>query len=468
MTQRAPDLPQITLENTFAELYQANGKEVIVLPPTLAHGSKYVYQIEQGSWEEGTECVAKNSYPSHAQIKLQALIPQQMSFSVGSLRMIMFNSVLEDCNDVDSMSANAQAQMTLEHVKLEQRPQLILQPDPEHLDRKALNCPLAVCTPIDALDGHRLTIPLDVSYELLTKETLARSTIPGPASRIISVKYAPSKNYDGWINSEVNRSILEVSRHPLPFVLKFTQTISGHGVHIIRTASERDRLCQNILPSALHNHLRQLTPENAYLKPCNLVMTDLITDISANYSLTIFVHCDGHWTFNACGTQHLKNRNGSDTEYAGTSINYRSQDRLKRELKSTIKDIASFVHDRCYYGPVGADVLIDRSGKQQVVDLSVRWTSSWILGTLGNYFLNERRLGCARLVMKELTVGRDDFAKMVEEGVYAERVVIVAWFELRRTRKSWAHLVVGGEGWEEVEGCLEKIDMVCVEDMNDE
>ena len=48
MTISAFEHPPITLTNTLADLYKANGKDVIILPPTLAHGSKYIYQIDQG------------------------------------------------------------------------------------------------------------------------------------------------------------------------------------------------------------------------------------------------------------------------------------------------------------------------------------------------------------------------------------------------------------------------------------
>ncbi|KAL2036591.1 hypothetical protein N7G274_010687 [Stereocaulon virgatum] len=80
----------MALRNTLAALYKANGKEVIIILPTLANGSKYIYQIDQGLSDAdiGDEATAS---PSSSQIKLQALVPQQMAFSVGKIGTIIFD-----------------------------------------------------------------------------------------------------------------------------------------------------------------------------------------------------------------------------------------------------------------------------------------------------------------------------------------------------------------------------------------
>lgn len=43
-----------------------------------------------------------------------------------------------------------------------------------------------------------------------------------------------------------------------------------------------------------------------------------------------------------------------------------------------------FVNGIAYYGPVGAGVFETRDGE---LNVTVRWTNSWVLGSLRGYFL---------------------------------------------------------------------------------
>jgi predicted ATP-grasp superfamily ATP-dependent carboligase len=149
-------------------------------------------------------------------------------------------------------------------------------------------------------------------------------------------------------------------------------------------------------------------------------------------------------------------------QYAGTSVNYAIQSELREKLHSTIDSITDFLRGEGYYGTVGADVLETRDGKQYVIDLNVRWTSSWILGTLRKHFYgSEVGLGLrrARLVMMHFEVGMKEFEEVMEEELSEGRVAVVARFEL--DGKSWVHLVVGGWEWGDVERVVGKMEGLC-------
>ena len=65
------EYPHMTLTKTLADLYKANGKEVIILPPTLAHGSIHIYQIDRGPSDADDEDEDQDRTSlSTAQIKL--------------------------------------------------------------------------------------------------------------------------------------------------------------------------------------------------------------------------------------------------------------------------------------------------------------------------------------------------------------------------------------------------------------
>ena len=114
--------------------------------------------------------------------------------------------------------------------------------------------------------------------------------------------------------------------------------------------------------------------------------------------------------FNCCSEQLVE-----ETRYTGTSVDFISQALLEEKLHGTIHSIAEFVDGVAYYGPVGADVFEARDRKLYVIDLNVRWTSSWVLGSLRGHFLGERGMGlrCARLVMMRFEIEREEFEEVM-------------------------------------------------------
>ena len=441
----------ISLTNDLSSLYRENGLSVSLVAPTLSQGSKFVYHIETGE-EPTAGTKAEGIEPSSEQIKLKSVLAQQIAFCAGSMPVFLFDLQHRcDCfEDPLSQSARKQALRTLSAIDERQRPQLSFFRAPKFIQVCDVSAPLAICTPSDDFDRLPRLIDQETLYELLTKESLADSSIPTPKGFVIQVDL-PLPDLDieasdrkrNWISGEIKRITKEISGTALPYVLKFTQTISGCGVHIVQTNVQHQKLLAETLPAALGAHLPHLSPVNAHLKPCNLVLTPLIEHVTSNYSLTFFVNKKGRgWTYNCCGDQHL-----DGTSYEGTTADYKAQKSLQRKMSKTIDTIADFVSRKGYVGPVGADVLEDGDGKQWVIDLNVRWSSSWALGTLKDHFL---RRGCtlARLVYLSIELGlsRRRFLQYIsDDKALNDMVVIVGWFEHSSAEnpRSYAHIIFG-------------------------
>lgn len=69
--------------------------------------------------------------------------------------------------------------------------------------------------------------------------------------------------------------------------------------------------------------------------------------------------------------------------YRGSILAYERQDEHEPRSRGIIDQLAAYVNEQGFYGPVGADVMTDTSeGKHYVVDMNVRLTGDCMMGPL--------------------------------------------------------------------------------------
>ncbi|SPQ19843.1 d4653150-3f13-4d9f-a910-56b8c7cf7620 [Thermothielavioides terrestris] len=258
----------------------------------------------------------------------------------------------------------------------------------------------------------------------------------------------------------------------------------------------------------LRRLLSLLTPHNAALRPTTVLLTELVRHEppgGTDFGLTFVVTAAGEAVFLAAAEQMLAttttnattttavtttasngsgNSNRSNDEdgssssssgsssssassggssgaaWVGSTINYARQGALRRRFAGLIAQIAAWVRERGYVGPVGADVLTTgtlaeaESGAGQdsedgggcfVVDLNVRTCGSLALPLLRGHFLERRGLACAGSLSVAYRGRRGEFMERWRAPLEEGRMVILSWYEDPRGGGSIGDVVVGAE-----------------------
>ena len=271
------------------------------------------------------------------------------------------------------------------------------------------------------LEHHRL-IETNMSYELNSKRFLISSGIQTPTSEIVSL-------VDG-----VGSSFLSSKR--LPFVVKLCLASSGYGTYIITTEDRRkdmfaamtkykERGGTEVLVSAyidwkqdLSVHFLVGAPEDEKNRDDPLFMGVTVQNLTEN----------GRWT--------------------GSCIDYSAQSELEILLRDTVRDTtqrlpASFV------GWAGVDIVIDKDGKQWVVDLNPRFTGSMPLCLLSGHFHQRRRLPCAQMGSFRYRGATNDVHSLLSQMFNSGQVVFLGAVSID-VQLNLADLVWGGRDREEL------------------
>ena len=244
---------------------------------------------------------------------------------------------------------------------------------------------IAVAHPMDCLLHLPHTVDPEIHYGLLSKTRLAFCSLPSPASEVINTNLQPSQLKDmHLLDGEVERMVDSVVERNLPFVIKLPLAVLGQGVFIIRAEPDRQAAVK-VLRSELRTMLQQLNDSNSHMRPSSLVIQEFIPGESV--SISLFITRKGRAVFTSC----CKQITDSSGNWGGAFISYREQDRLQHAYAGTIDTLARFLHEKGYYGPMGADVMTDREGRQLIIDLNMRVTGSHPLGFLKTHF-SERGL----------------------------------------------------------------------------
>ncbi|RAL11221.1 putative solid-state culture specific protein [Aspergillus homomorphus CBS 101889] len=232
----------------------------------------------------------------------------------------------------------------------------------------------------------------------------------------------------------------ETHGHPLPFVVKVSIAVSGRGTFLIRTEPDRRAAC---------TRLRAIFTPPSRTSPIAKTPTSSPSAWSCSrsslpgeaYGLTFFVTQTGRAVFLAASRQQFN----AEGQWRGGWVSFPAQRALRERYWSTITAIADELHACGYYGTVGADVMVDETGRQLVVDVNLRVTGSYHLGLLRGHFVRRGLVVVAVLsplfVMGERRVFEERVAEEVAEG----RLIVTAWVHGLRGGKGYAAVTLPGE-----------------------
>ena len=221
---------------------------------------------------------------------------------------------------------------------------------------------------------------IKIPVEPIESLALALSGLPTPHSIVIDTRLQPDQLHDiELVEVEVARMMKPILENPIPFVVKMPQALSGQGTFMVRSEADRQTTLET-LAAETKRMLLDLNDSNAHLKPCSLILQDMV--IGDRISPSFFITATGHMVFICC-TEQIMDSTG---HWGGAFISYKQQYEYHRVYASILQRIAHWVYGKGYYGPINADVMVDTNGRQLVVDFNVRVAGSHPLGLLQTHF----------------------------------------------------------------------------------
>ncbi|KAI4170272.1 MAG: hypothetical protein LQ346_008879 [Caloplaca aetnensis] len=458
-------LPLVELDQTLYDLYSLDGgnpneiAHVLALAPhphgsvssSLPANTKYTVQspmapkLDKDIWAR--ICLGNGS--------------QNHAFMSGPISLHLFDIDPPEQDVADGEVESPPAAQTDAHrvyscLIPSQRPRLSFIPSPAEFKPGAA-VKVSAYPPLDFIDDHLCVVSQDVHYGLLSKRDLALSGLPTPPTDVIDGRLSPAEVQDeNAVKVESRRIIQAVRDRPLPFVIKFPQSLAGQGVFVIRdhaTKASRIQLLETEVPRMIRN----LTSSNSHLSPVSLLLQDLVPSDTKNLSL--FVTQKGRAVFISCAEQFLD----EEGIYRGSILDYQRQEEFEAQHRLTIDQIAAHVHKHGFYGPMGADIMTDQTGKQKIVDLNVRLTGDYMMGPLRGHFYDRRGLGFSYLITPLVILGdRNQFEAKFARELMDGHIIVVGWARGKlgrsgRTVYSVCSVAVGGQ---DRAGVLELVDRI--------
>ncbi|KAL8919698.1 MAG: hypothetical protein Q9208_006651 [Pyrenodesmia sp. 3 TL-2023] len=157
---------------------------------------------------------------------------------------------------------------------------------------------------------------------------------------------------ENLVKVEAQRIIQAVQDRPIPFVIKFPQSLAGQGVFVIRDPATKAQRIQ-LLETEVPRMIRDLTSSNAHLSPVSLLLLDLVPSDTKNLSLFITPKCRA--VFISCAEQFLD----TDGIYRVSILDYERQNEFEVQYRALIDQITAHVHKHGFYAPMGADIMTD-------------------------------------------------------------------------------------------------------------
>ena len=247
---------------------------------------------------------------------------------------------------------------------------------------------------------------------------------------------------------------------PLLSVLKNQQTFGGAGTWDIRNKDELESLVREFSSGRLRKLFSQVTPENHYLKPGSILLSDRVKVPIGDYGLTFFACEEGNAIFLGASEQEIDSSNA----WIGSTIDYENQASMQQRFTPIMYDIAKWLHSYGYYGPVGADILetclaseeTDPRARMYIVDLNVRTTGSMCLPLLRTYF-TKRGFTCSSSFIITTQSNPEDFIEHWATELQSGRMCILSWYHDREAGVSLADIAIGGKGNKQLQKEIKKI-----------
>ena len=430
--------PDVLLDTTLADLYardsHVDDKRLTLVPcywcsdldytETIAKTSKYLYQ--------GTPAPTTPAEIRDLVIQCLSLESQRFAFAAGKMDTVLF--------DFEDRVGRLDAIKTMTALHETQRPKVSFVTGLKDMMDKKAKSQLAVVIPHEGLASHPQTVDPDVLYELLSKRCLALSGLPTPKTEIFDLDQR-----NGSVHDKLDLTELWIRDFSLPRVFKTQQGMSSVGTFLIRTEKEREILISVLKEDILRITLERVDSTNEHLLPSSILSQEMITQVSDCFSTAFWVRKNDDCEFLGACRQDFSQTNA----WLGATIRYPEQEVLKRKLWTSVAQTAKFLHERGYYGPAGADIIIEDDGRQNsrqwIIDLNVRMTGSLTLAFLKGHF-SERNLYEACITQRfRFPMKRNKFRKLFDNEIKAGKLIIVAWFTDPETSCSWANLILGAE-----------------------
>lgn len=460
--------PAVELDTTLRELYSLDdpqGQNIV-----------QVYAIPSATTQmtSSIPLSTRFAYQSPRALKMDSNVlartnlqagPQSYGFVSGNMPLVLFDvdAAGDEAAQAEHMlspvkSHQADALRVFDQLAPAQRPELRFVPSPTGITTNP-NDKVAIWNPMDCLTHLPHLFDPEEHYELLSKRGLAISGISTPNSDVIDCNLQPHQvNDEDLVKEEVARMMKPVIEREVPFVIKLPQSLGSQGVFVVQTDSEKQDAI-GLLTVEVKRMIQQINESNRHMRPASLVLQETVPGTAV--ALSLFVTKKGRSIFTGCTEQIFDNHGHWD----GGCIDYKQQDNLREQYADIAQEMATYMHQKGYYGPLGADVMTDLNGKQLVIDLNVRVPTSYPLGFLKKHFSIQRGLHDAALLYPLALKGtRDDFQRHFDKEIQEGKIVICGWCHGSggpggRYKYSISSVAVGGETPAHLRQMIERINI---------
>lgn len=464
----APAPPAVELDTTLRELYSLDdphGQDII-----------QVYAIPSATTQmtSSIPLSTRFAYQSPRALKMDSNVlartnlqagPQSYGFVSGNMPLVLFDvdAAGDEAAQVEHMLSpvkthQADAIKVFDQLAPAQRPELRFVSSPNDITTSPKD-KFAIWNPMDCLTHLPHLFDPEMHYELLSKRGLAISGIPTPKSDVIDCNLQPEQVRDeGLLKDEVARMMKPVIERATPFVIKLPQSLGSQGVFVVQTDSEKQDAIES-LTVEVKRMIQQINESNKHMRPASLVLQETVPGTAV--ALSLFVTKKGRAVFTGC-TEQIFDNNG---HWDGGCIDYKQQDNLRKQYADIAQEMATYMHQKGYYGPLGADVMTDGNCKQLVIDLNVRVPTSYPLGFLKKHFSTQRSLHDAALLYPLALKGtRDDFQRRFEKEIQEGKIVICGWCNGSggpggKYKYSISSVAVGGQNPAQLRQMIERINV---------
>ncbi|KAL8998135.1 MAG: hypothetical protein Q9169_002756 [Polycauliona sp. 2 TL-2023] len=434
MTASSPPEAQIVLDTTLRDLYALDNTDdttiiLVYAIPTpmidaLPPSTRFAYQSPNVPTEDPDFL---------ARIFLQ-VAPQSFGFIAGDMPLIFF-----DLAHVQDGAHRDHAHYVYSKITTGQRPQLRFVSSPNDIKVPA-GTKIAIANPMDCLIPLPHTVDPHVHYDLLSKRTLALSTLPTPLSQVVDTVLIPGKAYhESVLDAEVIRMMVNIRTRACPFVVKTPQAVSGQGVFLIRSDQDRHH-ATDVLQQELLRSLKLMADSKTQVPTCNVILQDMVP--GENVALALFITKAGR----AIVSSYCPQLVGLHGQWEGGSISYNEQDTYRLKYRSIVDILARYMHERGFYGPMGVDIITDQGGNHLVIDMNIRVTGSHPLGFLKGHFSTRRGLHEAVLLFPLfLNCSREVFEHAFQGQLREGSMIIAGWCPDKEGSTSIATVILAAE-----------------------
>ncbi|KAJ5339148.1 hypothetical protein N7452_005876 [Penicillium brevicompactum] len=241
------------------------------------------------------------------------------------------------------------------------------------------------------------------------KPALALSGLPTPKTIIIETQITPVQVHDPCaVDEEVRRMLLPLYKKGIPFVVKLPQANSSEGTLVLKSEHDRQRAGE-VLKDEIRRMIHELHPKNHHLNPCSLVFQDFVEEVDG---LLLAVAISG-FLIPDCGL--------------GGCISYLEQPQLKANFTEIGNEVAEYLHDQEYFGPVGVDIIVDSNGNSFIIDMNIRVSGTYHLGCLRSHFVQRGLFEVLLVSSIDLEVGKHEFQQLFENEVVEGSMLFTSW-----------------------------------------